>query len=74
MTESDESYLHIPQQEKIFCQINENNELAIVDWEIVKTLADTFDCTPADKRDNVMLMAKLMWLVRKKTIEELGHA
>lgn len=76
MTEFDDdddvSYLIPPKkEEKMWCQINEKNELNFVDWKIVKQLAEEFDATPHEKRKEHHLMAKLMWEVRNQTMEEM---
>lgn len=80
MVESDEeeSFL-VPaetensQKEKVWCKINEKNQLEYVDWEMVDGLSKQFDAVHPEKRTDQMLIAKLMWLVREETRKEMSH-
>ena len=80
MTESDdeESFL-VPaetgnsQKEKVWCKIGERGNLEYVDWEMIDGMAKQFDALPPDHRNESMLIAKLMWLVREETRKELKH-
>lgn len=73
--DDDESFL-VPaetinsQQNKVWCKLNEKNQLEFVDWSMVDGLAKQFDSLPATDRSEQMLIAKLMWSVRQQTIEE----
>lgn len=74
MTESDESFLvsanHV-EPNKVWVEIDDAGELRFVDWAIVEMLNEQFNNLSPDKRTEQMLIAKLMWLVRKQTREEL---
>ena len=65
--------IHKPKEEKIWCQIGDDGGLAFVDWDIVKDLAEKFDTSRPEDRNEQMLIAKLMVLVRKQTIEECAN-
>lgn len=77
--EDDEESFLVPaetinsQKEKVWCKINEKNQLEYVDWEMVDGLSKQFDATSADQRSEQMLIAKIMWLVREQTRKECGH-
>ena len=73
MSESDESFLVSPNHvdpNKVWVEIDDAGELRFVDWDIVGMLNEQFNTLPPDKRTEQMLIAKLMWLVRKQTREE----
>ena len=55
------------QKDKVWCKIGEKGNLEYVDWDMIDGLAKQFDAMPADKRNDTMLIAKLMWLVREDT-------
>lgn len=70
--DDDVSFLIPPKKEpKMWCQINEQNQLNFVDWKIVEQLANEFNALAHDKREQHHLVAKLMWEVRNQTIEEI---
>lgn len=70
----DVSYLDIhPKKEKVWCKIGDEGELEYIDWEIVEGLAASFDSTQPEHRTESMLIAKLMYLVRKETRKEIGN-
>lgn len=73
--DDDVSFLIPPtkKEEKMWCQINDKNELNFVDWAIVKTLAEEFNALAHDKRQQHHLVAKLMWCVREQTLKECGR-
>ena len=72
MIEEEDSYLMVPsQKERVWCKINDAGELEYVHWTTVEALASEFDATPPDRRTEQMLIAKLMFLVRKQTREEM---
>lgn len=72
--EEDASYLDIPRKEedKVWCKIGESGDLEFVDWDIVRSIADSFDSTKPESRTEQHLIGKLMWLVRVKTMQEMG--
>lgn len=59
------------QKEKVWCKINEANQLEYVDWGMVDALAKQFDATAPTQRSEQMLIGKIMWEVRQQTIKEL---
>ena len=61
------------QKEKVWCKINERNQLEYVDWSMVDGLAKQFDATHPEQRSEQMLIAKIMWEVREQTRKECGH-
>lgn len=72
MIEEEDSYLMIPnQKERVWCKINDAGELEYIHWPTVEMLAGEFDAAPPDRRSEQMLIAKLMFLVRKQTREEM---
>jgi hypothetical protein len=72
MTDEEDSYLMIPnQKERVWCKINDAGELEYIHWPTVEMLTAEFDATHPDRRTEQMLIAKLMFLVRKQTREEM---
>lgn len=72
MTDEEDSYLMVPnQKERVWCKINDAGELEYIHWPTVEMLANEFDTTHPDRRTEQMLIAKLMFLVRKQTREEV---
>jgi hypothetical protein len=72
MTDEEDSYLMVPsQKERVWCKINDAGELEYVHWPTVEMLTAEFDATHPDRRTEQMLIAKLMFLVRKQTREEM---
>jgi hypothetical protein len=77
--DDDESYL-VPMEtnnqhantEQAWCKIGETGELEFVDWNIVASIASEYDRTDPSKRNDKMLIAKLMWLTRQVTLKECG--
>ena len=61
----------VQQKEKVWCKINEQNQLEFVDWGTVEGLAKQFDATHPSNRSEQMLIGKLMWEVRQQTIKEV---
>lgn len=71
MTDEEDSYLMVPsQKERVWCKINDAGELEYIHWPTVEMLTAEFDATHPDRRTEQMLIAKLMFLVRKQTREE----
>jgi hypothetical protein len=77
-SDDDESYL-VPnsdvqneKEEKVWCKIGDNGELEIVEWSLVEGIANEYDRTDPSKRNDKMLIAKLMWLTRQITLKECG--
>ena len=67
MNDEEASYFDISKEkEKIWCKIGEAGQLEFVDWDIVKDLAHKFDVVEAENRNEQMLIAKLMWLVKEE--------
>lgn len=60
----------VPQQEAIWCKINDANELELIRWDIIEVYAAQYD---ADKnaRDQTRVMCKLLVLVRDQTRKEM---
>jgi len=72
MIEEEDSYLMVPnQKERVWCKINDAGELEYIHWPTVEMLTAEFDATHPDRRTEQMLIAKLMFLVRKQTREEM---
>jgi hypothetical protein len=72
MTDEEDSYLMVPsQKERVWCKINDAGELEYIHWPTVEMLTAEFDATHPDRRTEQMLIAKLMFLVRKQTREEM---
>ena len=72
MIEEEDSYLMVPnQKERVWCKINDAGELEHIHWPTVEMLTAEFDATHPDRRTEQMLIAKLMFLVRKQTREEM---
>jgi len=72
MIEVEDSYLMVPnQKERVWCKINDAGELEYIHWPTVEMLTAEFDATHPDRRTEQMLIAKLMFLVRKQTREEM---
>jgi hypothetical protein len=75
MIEEEDSYLMVPnQKERVWCKINDAGELEYIHWPTVEMLTAEFDATHPDRRTEQMLIAKLMFLVRKQTREEMKNA
>jgi len=78
MNDEDESYL-VPLEpdnsvkEKVWCKIGDKGDLEYVDWEMIEDLSKQFDDLVPDRRTEQMLIAKLMFLVRKQTREEMSN-
>ena len=76
MSESDESFLVSPhhiEPSKVWVEIDDMGQLRFVDWSIVEALNEQFTALPPEQRTEQMLIAKLMWLVRKQTREECAN-
>ena len=72
MIEEEDSYLMVAnQKERVWCKINDAGELEYIHWPTVEMLTAEFDATHPDRRTEQMLIAKLMFLVRKQTREEM---
>lgn len=75
MIEEEDSYLMVPnQKERVWCKINDAGELEYIHWPTVEMLTAEFDAAHPDRRTEQMLIAKLMFLVRKQTREEMKNA
>ncbi|MGA0128447.1 MAG: hypothetical protein ACO3I1_04060 [Burkholderiales bacterium] len=69
--DDDVSYLVPPKRkEKMWCQINEKNEMNFVDWDTVKKVAYEFDLIPQEQRKEHHLICKLMWESRNQSMQE----
>jgi hypothetical protein len=44
-----------------------------VDWDMVRSIADSFDITKPENRTEQMLIGKLMWLVRQDTLNGVSR-
>lgn len=61
----------VKKTEEVWCQIDENGNLSIFNWEIVERMAKEYDqCAENVKRDNGQIIAKLAMLIRQQTIRD----
>jgi len=75
MTASDETYLVPPnhvEENKVWVEIDEQGRLKSIDWSIIEALTNQFDTSAPAARNEQMLIAKLMWLVREDTKKLYG--
>lgn len=66
--DDDASYFEMKKKEieKPWCKIDDFGNLEFVDWVMVGQLADKFNRTASSDQTQQMIMAKLMFLVRKE--------
>ena len=73
--DDEESYL-VPNshlEEAVWCKIGNNGELEFVDWDAIQKIAGEYDRSLPENRTDKMLIAKLMWLTPKQTMNECGR-